>query len=115
MVLTVQQTMVIPQLQSIDKVIDVPVLLVQQIPGAVCEETVAIPQLQLVFFPGQGRSQLVVVQRQCRLVQTSENCAGPQLQFIKIVDISFVLQRLISLVLVDHGDSTVAVLGQGDR
>ena len=57
------------------------VVQVQQIPGAVCEKTVAIPQVQLVFFPGQGRSQLVVVQRQCRLVQTSVNCAGPQLQF----------------------------------
>ena len=70
-----QQTTVIPQLQSIDKVVDVSLVQVQQIPGAVCEKTVAIPQLQLVFFP--GRSQLVVV----RLVQTSENCAGPQLQF----------------------------------
>ena len=57
------------------------VVQVQQIPGAVCEKTVAIPQVQLVFYTGQGRSQLVVVQRQCRLVQTSVNGAGPQLQF----------------------------------
>ena len=57
------------------------VVQVQQIPGAVCDKTVAIPQLQLGFFSGQGRSQLVVVQRQCRLVQTSVNRAGPQLQF----------------------------------
>ena len=57
------------------------VVQVEQIPGPVCEKTVAIPQLQLGFFLGQGRSQLVVVQRQCRLVQTSVNCAGPQLQF----------------------------------
>ena len=32
--------------------------------GAGREKLVEIPQLQLVFFPGQGRSQLVVVQRQ---------------------------------------------------
>ena len=75
------QTTKIPQPQSIDEVFDVSLVQVQQIPGAFCEKTVAIPQLQLVFFPGQGRSQLVVVQGQCHLVQTSENCAGPQLQF----------------------------------
>ena len=76
-----EQTTEIPQLQSIEDVFDVSLVQVQQIPGAVCEKTVAIPQLQFVFFPGLGRSQLVVVQRQCRLVQTSENCAGPQFRF----------------------------------
>ena len=70
-----EQTTEIPQLQSIDDVFDVSLAQVQPIPGAVCEKTAAIPVLQLVLFPGQGRSQLVVVQRQCRLVQTSENCA----------------------------------------
>ena len=82
----------IPQLQSIDKVVDVSLVQVQQIPGAVCEKTVAIPQLQFVFFPGQGRSQLVVVQRQCRLVQTQQT-AQVRSWSLNVVDAS-VLQVL---------------------
>ena len=50
-----------------------------------CEKTVAIPQLQFVFFPGQGRSQLVVVQRQSRLVQTSKIV---QVRSLYVVDAS---------------------------
>ena len=75
------QTTEIPQLQSIDDVFDVSLVQVQQTPGPVCEKTVAIPQLHLVFFPGQGCSQCLDVQLQCRLVQTFESCAGLQLQF----------------------------------
>ena len=42
------QTTVIPQLQSIDKVVDVPVCRFSSFSDAVCEKTVEIPQLQHV-------------------------------------------------------------------
>ena len=48
MVQVTLQTIVIPQLQSTDKVVDVPVCRSAVLSGAVCEKTVEIPQLQHV-------------------------------------------------------------------
>merc|ERR1712107_921805 len=46
---TVQKTIEIPQMQYIDKVVDVPVVQVMQVPQVqVVEKTVEIPQLQIV-------------------------------------------------------------------
>ena len=41
------------------------------------------------------------------MAQTAEKLEFPQLQFIMVVDISFMLQRLIPLVLVDRVDKLV--------
>ena len=69
-------TIEILHLQSIDQVLDVPVVQVQVFSGAGREKLVEIPQLQPLILDTVVHLPVVCNDR-CRMVQTPENCEGP--------------------------------------
>ena len=92
MVQSVQKTIEFLPLQYIDKVVDVG-LAGRAVLGAFVEETVELPQLRRLhglLLP------CPLLATTAALVQTSENCEVPQLQYVFVVDVPVVQVHLAS-------------------
>ena len=119
-VLTVQKNKEIPQLQSIDQVLDVPVAQVQLFTGAGREKSIEIPQLHSFSSLDKVVHTPVVCNDRCRMLQTSENCEGPAVavlmnpwsmsllcwsaaQFLDVVDVPVIIQRRLCCAVLGPG------------
>ena len=94
----VQKTVEVPQAQSTDKVIDVPVIMQRQVPAVqVVRKTVEVPQTQFI---DRVVDTPVVQQRQVPTVQTvQKTMENPQAQFLdEVVGMPVVVQRKVPMV-----------------
>ena len=88
----------IPQLQYIDKVVDVPVVMQKQVPAIQkVQKTVEVPQVQLI---DKVVDMLVVLQRHVTIIQKVQRTVeAPQVHYTdKIVDVPLVLQRQVPTI-----------------
>ena len=97
-----QQTTEIPQLHSIDQVLDVPVVQVQLFTGAGCEKLVVIPQLHPYSCLDKVVRTPVVCNDRCLGFYCAENCGVSAVarrcllaQFIDVVDVPVLMQRRV--------------------